>query len=363
MSKQYRIAIVGIGAIAGMHAAAIETLDNAVVVAGSCRGEKKGHDFAAKHDCRWFADYEKMLDETKPDVVTICTPSGAHLEPTQAAAARGIHVLCEKPLEITTARVDQMIDVCDKAGVKLGGIFPQRFNPVTRAIFDAAKTQRFGSLAAISGYIPWWRPDDYYAPERWQGTLALDGGGALMNQGIHMVDAVQWIAGATMPELNAKQNPVVDVFAYTAKRGHDPSLIEVEDTAVVCLHFANGALGQFLAATSFYPGSFRRLQIAGRDGLAEVEEDLLDHWQFRQPMDHDDAIRQQFSKQADSHGGAGDPMAFAPDNHIRNIQSFLEAIDKNETPTVDGHEARKAVEIIEAIYESARDRKPVDIGG
>src|SRR5207237_2099306 len=131
-------------------------------------------------------------------------------------------------------------------GVTLGGIFPQRFNPVVRAIHAAASAGRFGNLALVNATVPWWREDAYYGPGRWQGSLALDGGGALINQAIHYVDLAQWIAAAAMKDLAPNENPVEEVFAYTAKRSHDPKQVEVEDTAVAVLRFRHGAVGPFL---------------------------------------------------------------------------------------------------------------------
>ena len=361
MSKTYRIGIVGVGAIAGMHARAIGDLANAQLVAGSCRTEDKGRAFADEYGCKWFGDWEQMLDSESLDVVTICTPSGAHLEPTVAAAKRGVHVLCEKPLEISTERIDAMIAAADEAGIGLGGIFPQRFNPVVVALHEAAAAGRFGNLAVVNTYVPWWRDDDYYAPGRWQGTLAMDGGGALMNQSIHGVDAVQWLAGAAMGPADPSSNPVEEVFAFTAKRGHDPQLIEVEDTAVAVLRFSNGALGQILGATSIYGGSLKRIQIGGRDGMAEVLEDELVTWQFRSPRDDDDATRHRFGGATASGGGAADPMAIDYSHHTRNIGAFLESLDSQKPFMLSGAEARKAVAIIEAMYRSAKTQQPVRI--
>ena len=361
MSRPHRIAIIGVGAIAGMHARAIGDLDGVELVAGSCRTEAKGQAFASEYGCKWYGDYESMLDEVKPDVVTIATPSGAHLVPTKACAARGIHVLCEKPLEISTGRVDQMIAVADDADIVLGGIFPQRFNAVVCTIRDAAAAGRFGTLAAVNSYVPWWRDDAYYSPDRWQGTMALDGGGALMNQSIHGVDAVQWIASASDRDLPSDQNPVDEVFAYTAKRGHDADLIEVEDTAVCILRFRNGALGQILGATSMFPGSLKRIQIAGREGTAEVLEDELVTWQFSDEKDDDNAIRERFGAKTQTGGGAADPMAIDYSHHTRNIEAFLDAIDNNKPFMLSGREARKAIAIIEAMYESARTGLPRNV--
>ncbi|MCX5661817.1 MAG: Gfo/Idh/MocA family oxidoreductase [Planctomycetota bacterium] len=357
MSKPHRIAIIGVGAIAGMHARAIADIPNVKLVAGSCRGEEKGRKFAQQFNCAWYDSYEKMLDAEKPDVVTICTPSGAHLEPMLACAKRGVHVLCEKPLEITTSRVDEMVAAAKKAGIVLGGFFPTRYNPVALAIQQAAAAGRMGQLSVVNAYTPWWREDTYYAPHRWQGKLKWDGGGALMNQSIHGVDAIQWIAGSTIKGLGAGINPVEQVFAFTAKRGHDPALIEVEDTAVAVLRFRDGTLGQVLGATSMWPGSLKRLQVAGRDGTAEILEDELVTYKFREERPEDAATRAKFAAKTKTGGGAADPMAIDYSGHTRNLVSFLESLDAGQQPAIDGVEARKAVAIIEAIYESARTGK------
>jgi predicted dehydrogenase len=360
--RPYRVAIVGIGGIADIIAFALREIPRAQLVAGSCRTEAKGRAFADKYACRWFDDTGRMLDDARPDVAIIATPSGAHRDVALACAARGIHVLCEKPLEITTARVRDMIAACDGAGVRLGGIFPQRFNAVNQAVRDAAAGGRLGTLAVITGTVPWWRADEYYAPSRWQGKIALDGGGALINQAIHTIDLLQWFAAATMPDLGADANPVEEVYSYTAKRGHDENLIEVEDTAVVSLRFRSGALGQVLAATSMYPGHRRRYQLAGRDGTIEVVEDELVSYAFRTAQPGDEDVRQRFAAPTKHQGGSSNPLAIDHRPHQRNIQDFLSSLDENREPVLTGRESLKAVQIIEACYESARAGKPVKVG-
>lgn len=354
MTDYYDIAIIGIGAAGKMHAAAIEGIGEATLVAGSCRTEKKGRAFAEEFDCQWYPTYEEMLDERRPDIVTVCTPSGAHLGPVRAAAERGIDILCEKPLEITTERVDEMLDIVDEADISLGGVFQQRFNPVVRTIHDAAAAGRFGTVSVANAYVPWWRDDEYYGPTRWQGTQALDGGGALMNQAIHMIDAIQWIAGASMG-LDSGENPVDEVVAYTADRVHGT---EVEDTAVAVMRYRNGALGQLLGATSMYPGSLRRLHIGGRDGTAEISEEELTTWQFRDERSEDVEIRERFTE-SETRGGAADPTDVDTANHRRNIVAFLDAIVDDDAYLLNGREARKSVAIIESIYESAELGRPV----
>lgn len=360
MTGEYRTVIAGIGHVAEMHALSIGDLSNATLVAGSCRTESKGRAFAEEYDCAWYADTEEMLAAEEPDVLSICTPSGAHLDPAYTAAQRGIDILCEKPLEITTERIDRMRQAAEENGVSFGGIFPQRYNPVVQQLYDAASAGRFGDLSVVNAYVPWWRDDEYYGPDRWQGTQELDGGGALMNQSIHGIDAIQWLAGATMSDLDRGVNPVEEVFAYTARRAHDSDRIEVEDTAVGVLRYRNGALGQILGATSMYPGSLKRIQIGGRGGTAEILEDELTSWQFREETDHDNRIREEFGEETETGGGAADPMAIDYTNHRRNIADFIDSLDTGEY-TLDAAEARKAVEIIEAIYESAESGTPIRI--
>lgn len=356
-----RVAIIGIGAIAGMHARAIGDIPGVELVAATCRTEAKGRAFGEQFGCAWHADTTTMLRREKPDAVTIATPSGAHLDAALKAIRKGIHVICEKPLEITTKRIDRMIAAADKAGVALGAIFPQRFNPVIQTVQAAAAAGRFGDLAVAASAVPWWRDDAYYGSGRWQGTLALDGGGALMNQSIHGVDALQWIAGTAMNNLPDGANPVESVAAFTAVKAHDPAQLEVEDTCLAVLRLKNGGLGQLLAATSLYPGQLRRFTFGGRGGTAEIEEEQLVTWQFREAQPDDDATRERFSGASSTSGGAADPMAIDYSCHTRNFISFFDAVASGQRPTLDGREGRKAVAIIEACYKSARTGRIVSL--
>lgn len=358
-TEPFRVAIIGVGGIADIIATALARIPLATLIAGNCRTEARGRAFAAKYGVAWYPDTADMLDREKPDVAIIATPSGAHLPALLACAQRKIHVICEKPLEITPARVRQMIDAADRAQIRLGAIFPQRFNPTNRAVHAAAAAGRFGSLAAVQGTVPWWRDDAYYAPNRWQGKAALDGGGALMNQAVHTVDLLQWFAAATMPDLPRETNPVEEVFAITARRGHPPDLIEVEDTAVVTLKFRNGAVGQLLAATSMFPGMKRHIHIGGRDGSAEIFEEQLITFQFRHEHPDDAATRQALSAATRHGAGAADPLAISDENHRRNLQDFFDALADDRPPALDGIEGAKAVDIVDAAYHSARTGRSV----
>jgi len=356
-----RAVIIGIGAIARLHARALADIPGVELVAACCRTEEKGRAFAAEFGCAWHADAARMIRRERPDFVTVATPSGAHLDAALAAIRRGVPVICEKPLEITLKRIDRMIAAAARRGVPLGAIFPQRFNPVVRTVHAAAAAGRFGQLAIAASYVPWWRDDAYYGPGRWQGTKDLDGGGALMNQAIHGVDALQWIAGATMPDLPPAENPVESVMAFTAVRAHDAERLEVEDSCVAVLRLRNGGLGQLLAATSLYPGSLRRLLVGGRDGTAEILEEQLVSWRFRGEQADDDEIRERHGGTSGTSGGAADPMAINYACHTRNFEDFLAAVREGRRPPLDGLEGRKAVAIVEACYKSERTGRPVRV--
>jgi predicted dehydrogenase len=254
-----------------------------------------------------------------------------------------------------------MIEACDTTGIRFGGIFPQRFNPANRALHDAARAGRFGALSVLTGIVPWWRDDAYYAPTRWQGKIALDGGGALFNQSIHTVDLLQWFAAAAMPELEREDNPVDEVFAYAGVRAHDANVVEVEDTIVIALRFRNGALGQLLGATSMWPGSHRRLIMSGRDGSAEVVEEEIVRWQFRDETPKDDAVRTRFAQPTAHAGGSSNPMAISDTPHMKNIVEFFQAMEEGRDPMLTAREAAKSVAIVQACYESARTGRPAKV--
>ncbi|MFC7141710.1 Gfo/Idh/MocA family protein [Halosimplex aquaticum] len=346
----HRIAIVGVGGAAGTHMRAYDQLDDVDVVACAGRKEAPARSFADEHGCDPYLDVEEMLDDVDPDVLDVCTPNGAHLEPALAAAERGVDVFSEKPLEITTERVDRMIDAADEHGIRLGCVFQRRYKPVVRAVREAVADGRFGSLAVATAGVPWWRADDYY-DGTWQADYDLAGGGAVMSQAIHSVDALQWIVGAGL-DLAPGENPVAEVFAFADVRGHDD--LAVEDTAIATLRFRDGTLGQVLATTATYPGGDIRYELGGRDGSAEVRGEEISAWEFREERDDDAEVRKRFSG---PDAGADEPNPL----ELPNVREFLDARENGEPFMLDGPEARKAVAIVEAIYESAERGEPVTL--
>lgn len=340
-------AIVGCGMIAKFHARAIQDMKGDRLVACYSRDEARGIDFAKTYGGVPYNDLGKMLANPAVDIVTICTPSGAHLEPGIAAARAGKHVLVEKPLEVTVARCDKLIAACEKEGVRLGTIFPSRYHRSALTLKKAIDSGRFGSISLASAYVKWYRTQQYYDSGAWRGTWKLDGGGALMNQAIHSVDLLLWLMGS-----------VRSLSAFTALRAHER--IEVEDAATAILEFESGALGSLEATTAAYPGSLKKIDICGSGGYATLEEEALIKWDFLKEIKSDAKIKEEMQGNVTG-GGASDPAAIGHKAHQSLFEDFRKSI-KNGTPnSIDGYEGRRSVELITSIYKSAQTGKRVKI--
>ncbi len=331
----WNFGIIGAGLIADFHAKAIGDIPNAQVVGFCDGGSGRATQLAQKYGASTFNDYQELITSELTNVIAIATPSGFHLEPATLAASYNKHVICEKPMEVTLERINQMIAAHRNAGTYLGGIFPYRYNQSFQVLKNAINQGRFGKITFAGIEVPWWRNREYYQ-DSWHGTWKLDGGGALMNQSIHMVDYLLALMG-----------PVTQVKGFADHLEHD---IEAEDTAVAILRFQNKAMGTIYGTTASYPGQFRRLQITGTNGTVIQEEDSFKVWTFREEHDQDQKIREQFG---DIHGGGGvsDPAAIPYENHTKNIAAFLKAIETDTPFAIDGEEASKAVELILRIYD------------
>jgi predicted dehydrogenase len=340
--------IIGCGMISNFHARAIGEIRGAKLVGGFDAEPAAADKLAANCGCKAYHHLKDMLADPEIDVVTVGTPSGAHLEPAVAAARAGKHVIVEKPLEITLRRCDKIISECEKAGVVLSTIFPSRFHDASRELKRAVDQGRFGRLTLGDAIVKWYRTQAYYDSGAWRGTWELDGGGALMNQAIHSVDLLAWLMG-----------PAVEVRAQTALLAHQR--IAVEDTAVATVRFANGALGIIEASTAVYPGYLKRIEIHGSMGSAVLEEEDLVKWDFAKKTKADAAILHKMSQRKSSGGGASDPAAIGHHGHARQFQDVLNAISKGSKLLIDGLEGRRAVEIILAIYKSAETGRAVPL--
>jgi len=334
-------AIVGCGMIARFHARALAEVPGtriaALVGRSGANADKMRQELALA--CDVATDLGDVLKRKDVDVVIITTPSGAHQEPAVAAANAGKHVVVEKPLEITLERCDRIIDACAKNRVQLCTIFPSRFGDANRELKQAVTQGRFGRLTLGETTCKWWRAQSYYDEGGWKGTKALDGGGALMNQAIHNVDLLLWMMG-----------PVTHISGMTTMLAHER--IEVEDTAVTCLRFKNGALGVIQATTSVWPGLAKTIGVHGERGTVVIEQDDLLRWEFNPAAPEDEAIRAHFAQKAGGSGGSSNPAAISHVGHTRQLADFVEAIRTGRPPLVDGREGRRAVEVILGIYEA-----------
>ncbi len=343
----YGFGLVGAGLIAEFHARAIAEIDGAEVTAVADVDETRGKELAGKYGATFYTDFAELAHDPKVDIVNVCTPSGLHAEPSIAAIEAGKHVICEKPLEVTLERCDSIIDKAAKAGVAVGVIFPSRFSDASVVVKKAIDAGRLGRITLADAYVKWYRTQEYYDGGGWRGTWKLDGGGALMNQSIHAIDLLNWLAG-----------PVKAVHAFTGTLAHEN--IEVEDTAVATLQFASGALGVIEGTTSVFPGFLKKLEISGNKGSIIMEEGAIQAWQFEDEKPEDAEVRERFAAKA-AKGGAADPADIGHEGHRRQMVEFIEALQEGRAPAVDGREGRKAVEIILRIYESARTGKVVQL--
>lgn len=337
------IGIIGSGMIARIHAKAVSSITGVRLHSVYNHRLPKARELATEYGVPAYNDLTAFLADPALDLVTVCTPSGAHYEPAMAALAAGKHVICEKPLEVTTARVDAMIAAADKAGKTLASILNRRYTPAMDAFKQAADAGRFGRLTSASCYVKWFRDQAYYDSAPWRGTWALDGGGALMNQAIHTIDALLLLAG-----------PVVSVRALTGCLAHEG--IEVEDHGVAIVRFENGALGVIEGSTCSWSaaGHPARVQISGTSGSVFMADESFEVWDFSPELPADAAVRQAMMKSAGAGLGANNPSAISFLQHQRNIEEILDAIRTGREPSTSAREARKAVALIEAIYASAR---------
>jgi predicted dehydrogenase len=341
-----RIGLVGCGNISDTHARAARSIPGVEIVALFGRTEEKAEHIAALHGGTVYTDFDAFLRHAPMDVVAIGSPSGLHAEQAAAAARAGFHVLVEKPLDVSTERIDRLIAAADRAGVQIGVFFQDRLKPDVRVLSGLISSGALGRPILATGQVKWYRPPDYYAGSRWRGTWAGDGGGALMNQGIHTADLLLAVLG-----------PVRRVSAATATGLHD---IEVEDTAVAVLQFANGAVGTLEATTTGYPGFPRRVEVTGTEGTAVLVQDRLISVDLRNAR----AIEGwEPSAEDAANQSASSPTVADPIPHRRIFEDFFDAVASGRRPCCDGREGRRSVALVEAIYRAARTGTPVEVDG
>lgn len=338
--------IVGAGMVAQYHADAIAQTPGARLVA-VCRADAaRAAETAARFGVPCEVDYAALLARPDVEVICICTPSGLHAAQTLAAARAGKHVLVEKPMALTLADADAMIHACRQAGVLLGVALQRRTDPAFAAAQAAIAGGALGRLVLGSVTVPYFRAQDYYESAAWRGTWKLDGGGALMNQGIHLLDLLLWYLG-----------DVAEVQAQMTTLAH---AIEVEDCICATVRFANGALGNVAATTAAAPGYPHRVEVYGERGGMQLEGEQIVRWESESiPRVPGVAV----SKPGTTASGAGSsPRGISQEGHRRLIANLVAAVRGKRQPVVPGEEGRRSLSLALAIYEAARTGRRVLLG-
>ena len=338
---RHRLALIGLGMAVTPHAKSLLDLKDRVEVAGvfSPSAERR-QAFARQFPFPLTERLDAILGDNSIDAVAILTPPSTHLELVHLAADARKHVLLEKPLDITTARAEALVENCRKARVKLGVVLQHRFRPAAMKLAEMLHAGELGQIVGCSTMIRLWRPQSYY-DQPGRGTRARDGGGVLLTQGIHTLDLMLSLAG-----------PVAEVAAYaTTTPVHR---METEDMVAAVAKFENGALGTIDATTAAFPGFPEKIELVGEQATALLAGTEL------KVLFHDGRT---FAIEADqSAGGTGaDPMAFPHDYHRSLYSDFLDAIEQNREPKVSGAEALRVHRLIDAILESSAAGKPVRV--
>ena len=352
------VGLVGGGGISDTHARAAAGLPGVEIAAVQGPNRHKVEAICGRHGGRAYTDFEAFLTHRPLDIVVIGSPSGLHAVQGMAAARAGLHVLVEKPMDITIGRADALAAAAQKAGVALGVFFQDRFKPGTCGLKQLIEEGTIGKPILADARVPWYRPPAYYATSRWRGTWALDGGGALMNQGIHTLDLLLWLLG-----------DVVRVHAQTATLLHN---IEVEDSGAAILEFASGALGVMSFTTAAFPGYLRRVSVTGDRGTAVVEQDLLisvdvvgggslDTTHDARNGDSNGSYPNAEAAHPGQPESAASPVVSDVGPHRAVIEDFVQAIREGRPPRCDGREGRRSVAVVEAIYASSRSARAVTV--
>jgi len=341
--KIYGFGIVGCGVIAPTHAEAIRRLENAELRAVCDLDENAAKRAAAEFGADWYTDLAEMLKRDDIDVVNILTPSGLHAKLGIQCADAGKHVICTKPIDITLENIDALIEAGERNGVKIAATHQNRSYPLYEKIKDYIDSGRLGDMLYGNAFVPWYRSDEYYS-DGWHGTKKLDGGGALINQSIHYIDLLIWFFGK-----------VDRIFGFADALAHD---IETEDMGSAVLKFEGGQHGIIQGSTCTYKGMPARIEVHGTKGNIVVVGDDIALWD----VEGDELIE---DPMAGKKGGAADPKAGMPEeavvSHVKQIGDVLAAIEEGREPMIDGREARRAVEVILAIYRASETGEVVEL--
>ncbi|MCF7912769.1 MAG: Gfo/Idh/MocA family oxidoreductase [Candidatus Cloacimonetes bacterium] len=336
-----RFGIVGCGRISSKHFSAIAEIEGAQIVSCCDIIEQRVQDAARQYGVETaYTNYDEMLAKEQLDAILICTPSGMHPEMGIKAARKGLHVITEKPMGISLISADELVKECDAHQVQLFVVKQNRLNPAIQLLKQAIDKGRFGKIFSLNATVRWSRPQSYYDQAKWRGTWEFDGG-AFMNQASHYMDLIQWLGG-----------PVDSVMSMTATLDHS---IETEDMGTGIIRFRNGTLGTVEVTMNIFPRNLEgSITVMGKNGTVKIggiAVNKVEHWEFRDYDDDDKLIQQCDTNPTSVYG-------FGHEGYLRNV---VEVLHGNGEPQTDGREGRKSLEIILAMYESAKNGKRVPL--
>lgn len=340
VEKKFGYGIIGCGTISKWHAEAAAATGKYDLIAVTDVVKESAIRFAEQFHCIAEDSTDTLLKRDDIDVVSICTPSGLHADYAIKVANAGKNIIIEKPMAITHQQIDDILEACAKHHVKMQVISQMRFKENVLKTKNAIDTGKLGKLVIGDVSMKYFRSQEYYDAGGWRGTWKLDGGGALMNQGIHGIDTLQYLMG-----------PVKSVFAYAKTLARN---IEVEDTAVAVIEFANGALGTITGTTSVYPGIPRKFEINGTAGSITLVEDTIAVWDIQ--GDEENVV---LNSEPGKMNSSSNPTNFGIEGHIMQFEDMADALINDREPTVNQYEGKKPVDIILAIYESEKTGKKV----
>ena len=347
MAKEMGFAVVGLG-MGGHHCKAVTAAKGARLAAVCDIDSTRRNAFTKQYGCKGYAKWSDLLKDKEIDVVCIAVESGKHADFGIEAARAGKHIVMEKPVDITPERVKKFRDVVNKTGVKCGCIFQSRLDNCNILLKKAIEKGKLGKLIGVHGCLPWWRAQSYYSGPHgtWKGTWKLDGGGSLMNQGIHTVDLLQWLGG-----------PVKSVAGFYGVFNHK---IEAEDQTVAILRYENGALGTLYTTTCAQPDKDQRVHVYGTKGSFCKYGAALEYFEAGTAADKA-RMMELFGARKSGENTSSDPMAVSSDGHMLIIEDLIKCVRTGKEPVITIESAGHAVEIAAAIFKSARTGKEVKI--
>ncbi|HTR67644.1 MAG TPA: Gfo/Idh/MocA family oxidoreductase [Terriglobales bacterium] len=328
------VGLIGGGNISETHARAARAIPGLAIAAIYGTNAAKVNRLAHQYGGRPYDDLTAFVNHRPMDFVAIGSPSGLHAAHGVAAVSRGLHVLTEKPIDISTERADVLIEAARAANLKLGVMFQDRFKPGIQRFKQYIEAGVIGKPLLVDARVKWYRSPEYYSDSKWRGTLTLDGGGAVINQAVHTIDLLLWVFG-----------DVARVQAGTATALH---AIEGEDTAIALLHFASGALGTLVATTAAFPGYPRRIEATGSEGTLVLEHDRVVAAGLRNPP-----AGLSVSLAAAENENVASPVVSDFTGHQAVFEDFVRAIREDGTPLCDGREGRRSLALVEEIYRAA----------